>query len=450
MTPNEEEGTLYGGEWNKWCVFDTFSKRARYESPVKERWSLARNSISLHDVLDYGVSLLADSESECGSDEEKGCENENKTNSKQQMAVLQSTISTEMLRKVTQEEWETQLRKTAANNDVTPLNHFEELSDEMVLHVFHFLPKRVLNTAALVCKRWYRLTQDESLWARMDLGSRQLQPGALGQVLSRQVMILRLAQAEIASPAILPGCRAFSEDFKSRLLLLDLSMATVGCETLVELFTRCCRLKKVSLEHVGVNAKVLQALSCSKDLEVVNLSMVEGITEKGLKYLLGNCKSIRELNLAWTYMNSASVEYVSSNLPECLDRLNISGCRKLLNDDHILKLVRRCPSLRELDLSDTTSLTSDAIGHIAALQELNFLALSRCYQVSYSSLLQLKKIPTLMYLDVHGGYVDTGELRHLQENLGTQVQINKFKFSSVARPTVGTRRSSIWNMRVRD
>lgn len=68
-------------------MFDTFSKRARYESPVKERWSLARNSISLHDVLDYGVSLLADSESECGSDEERGCENENKTSNKQQVGT---------------------------------------------------------------------------------------------------------------------------------------------------------------------------------------------------------------------------------------------------------------------------------------------------------------------------------------------------------------------------
>lgn len=320
----------------------------------------------------------------------------------------------------------------------------------MVLHIFHFLPKRIMGTAALVCKRWYRLVQDESLWARMDLACRQLQPGAIGQILSRQVMILRLAQAEINHPAILPGCRAYNEDFKSRLLLLDLSMVNTTPDVLVEIFTCCRRLKKVSLEHVVTDEKVFSALSLSKDLEIVNLAMVEGIDENGLKHLLGNCTNIRELNLGWTYLNAASIQYVCSHLPKCLDRLNISGCRKLLRDQHILQLVVCCPNLRELDLSDCTSLTSEAVGHITLLQELNFLALSRCYQVSYNSLLQLKKIRSLMYLDVHGGYVDTTELRHIQENLGSHVQINKFKFSSVARPTVGTRRSSIWNMRVRD
>ncbi|GJQ76002.1 putative S-phase kinase-associated protein [Trypoxylus dichotomus] len=424
-------------------------KRARYDSPVKERWSLARNSLSLHDVLDYGVSLLADSESEYGSDDEKDCNNGSRTNGTQ-MAVLQSMLPKETLRKITHEEWEVEMRKTTLNNDITPINHFEDLSDEMVLHIFHFLPKRMLSTAALVCKRWHRLTQDESLWSRMDLGGHQLQPGALGQIISRQVMILRLAQAEIAYPAIIPGCRAFQEDFKSRLLLLDLSMVSTTCKVLTDLFRRCRRLKKISLEHATVNAEVFEALSLNKELEIVNLAMVEGINQEGLQHLLGNCTNIRELNLAWTYLNASSIQYVSANLPECLDRLNISGCRKLLNNDHILKLVSCCPSLRELDLSDSTSLTNEAVHHITSLQELNFLALSRCYQISYHSLLQLKQIRTLMYLDVHGGYVDTSELRHLQENLGTKVQINKFKFSSVARPTVGTRRSSIWNMRVRD
>lgn len=320
----------------------------------------------------------------------------------------------------------------------------------MVLHVFKFLPKRVLSTAALVCKRWYRLIQDESLWTRMDLANRQLQSGSLGQILSRQVMILRLAQAEISEPAILPSCRAFSEDFRSRLLLLDLSMAKTTCSALVELFKRCRRLKKISLEHVEVNQEVFAAISLNKDLEVLNLAMAEGVDAKGLKHLLGNCTNIRELNLAWTYLNPSSVQYLCTHLPKSLDRLNMSGCRKLLNDKHVWELVKCCPNLRELDLSDCTNITNEAIVHITLLQALNFLALSRCYQVSYNSLLQLKRLRSLTYLDVHGGYVDTSELRQIQENLGPHVHINKFKFSSVARPTVGTRKSAIWNMRVRD
>ncbi|KAG5864593.1 hypothetical protein JTB14_013947 [Gonioctena quinquepunctata] len=133
-----------------------------------------------------------------------------------------------------------------------------------------------------------------------------------------------------------------------------------------------------------------------------------------------------------------------------MDRLNFSGCRKLLSDKNVAELVTSCPRLRELDLSDCTAITGESVRHITVLEDLNFLALSRCYLIPYKSLLYLKKVYNLSYLDIHGGYIDVDELRIVQEGLGARVQINKFKFSSVARPTVGLRRSSIWNMRVRD
>lgn len=116
----------------------------------------------------------------------------------------------------------------------------------------------------------------------------------------------------------------------------------------------------------------------------------------------------------------------------------------------MLDIISCCSGLRELDLSDSTGLTGDSVQHITLLDELNFLALSRCYLIPYRALLDLKKMPSLMYLDVHGAYIDTTELRIIQDHLGPKVNINKFKFSSVARPTVGAKHSSIWNLRVRD
>ena len=320
----------------------------------------------------------------------------------------------------------------------------------MVLHILHFLPKRYLGVVALVCKRWYRLSQDESLWTRMDIGNRQLPPGAMGNIMSRQVLIMRLSQAEILHPSILPNCRAFAEDFRCKLLLLDLSMAQVSCPSLVQIFNKCYRLKKISLEHVTVNAQVMAALSKSTELEVINLAMAEGLEDQGIKALLGNCRKIRELNLAWTYLNSIGASIVSSNLSISVERLNLSGCRKYLTDENVYNIVTSCPNLRELDLSDCTGLTGEAVKYTTKLESLCFLALSRCYQVQYKSLLHLKKVKTLLYLDMHGGYIGQGEVNEVQDALGPNVQINKFKFSSIARPTVGVKRSSIWNMKVRD
>ncbi|KAJ8965854.1 hypothetical protein NQ317_017396 [Molorchus minor] len=123
---------------------------------------------------------------------------------------------------------------------------------------------------------------------------------------------------------------------------------------------------------------------------------------------------------------------------------------RLSRSGDVTDLVSKCSRLRELDLSDCTSITGESVRQITMLEELNFLALSRCYLIPYKALLYLRKVYSLSYLDIHGGYIDTEELKVVQDGLGAKVQINKFKFSSVARPTVGLKRSSIWNMRVRD
>lgn len=67
-------------------------------------------------------------------------------------------------------------------------------------------------------------------------------------------------------------------------------MATISTDSLTQLFNKCQRLKKLSLEHVPVDDEVLEALSGNKDLEVINFAMATGIDVSGLIYLLGNCR----------------------------------------------------------------------------------------------------------------------------------------------------------------
>ncbi|KAG8236949.1 hypothetical protein J437_LFUL016144, partial [Ladona fulva] len=115
-------------------------------------------------------------------------------------------------------------------------------------------------------------------------------------------------------------------------------------------------------------------------------------------------------------------------MPPILQRVNLSGCRKDLTDSHVQRLVRRCPELVELDLSDCTQLTEKAVNAVVeGLNKIEYLALSRCYN-----------IPSSAYLEQ--------SLATLQSSL-SDVDINKFFFSSVARPTVGIRRTSIWGLR---
>lgn len=88
----------------------------------------------------------------------------------------------------------------------------------------------------------------------------------------------------------MPGVKASLPDFRARLLYLDLTMAEIAKESLTDLLNKCYRLKKISLEHVCIDDGVLQALCNSKDIEVINLAMAEGITKEGMTYLLSSCR----------------------------------------------------------------------------------------------------------------------------------------------------------------
>ncbi|RZC32559.1 S-phase kinase-associated protein 2, partial [Asbolus verrucosus] len=407
-------------------------KRARYDldSNDSDRWTLSKNELVLHSVYDSGVGRL-DSDSEFDLD--IGLKHK-KNNSKpaetpsskvEQIAVLEASLPEDTLQKLSLGELDNLVLNANDCNNAN-INYFDMLCDEVILYIFHKIPKAQLGNIALVCRRFNRLAEDESLWTKMDISHRTLERGAMGTIMSRQVIILRLARSRIMSPPILSHVKAAQSDFRCRLMYLDLTMATVSTTSLTAIFSKCKRLKKLSLESVPVNDSVLLALSGNRDIEVLNLAMATGINVEG------------------------SIDFICDNLPPTLDRFNFSGCRKLLHDENVIQLVVNCPHLRELDLSDCTSITGEAIKKLTVLEELNFLALSRCYLVPYRSLLCLKKMKNLAYLDVHGSYINSDEFKIINDGLGASVNINKFKFSSIARPTVGLRKSTIWNMRVRD
>lgn len=78
-------------------------------------------------------------------------------------------------------------------------DNFELLSDEMILQIFKWLPKKTLLRCGYVSRRFNRCASDESLWTRLDLGGRSLKAGAMENVLKRGVVILRLAQTEVSN-----------------------------------------------------------------------------------------------------------------------------------------------------------------------------------------------------------------------------------------------------------
>jgi F-box and leucine-rich repeat protein 1 (S-phase kinase-associated protein 2) len=330
------------------------------------------------------------------------------------------------------------------------------LSDEVVLSVFTWLSKATLSRCACVCKRWKRLAFDESLWrGAIDLGGKTLKRGVVGLVLERGVDILRLAKSEIRAPLNLSSS-SFLRPRCYRIQYLDLSMATINPQTLEELLSSCSALRRLSLESCELNNNVCRYIGQNRLMECLNLSMCQGLTENALVPICNNLQRLDSLNVAWTNMSRGAVVYLVISLPSSVTKLNLSGCRDTVQDDDVLQLCTSCPRLSELDLSDSSLVTSSSVEHIVrCLPSLRYLALSRCYMIAQhgiQSLLLLADVPLLEALDVFG-MLKEKSLKTLLDALTEKTpnfKLNKCPYSSIARPTTGGDRTKIWGIRTRD
>ncbi|XP_058794171.1 S-phase kinase-associated protein 2 isoform X2 [Phymastichus coffea] len=332
-------------------------------------------------------------------------------------------------------------------SSITGEDKFNKLSDEMILMIMKWLPKKCLVRSMSVCKRWHRIACDEALWTRLDLGSKVLNEGTLGHILPRGIQILRLAQAEIAHPAFLPNSDIYSEDYTCKLQHLDLSMAVVTSNDLADILIKCKYLKKLSLEKCTLNVTSCKAISKNKDLEILNLTMCEGMNIDCVTDIV-QLKRLTALNMAWCGLDADSMAYLCKHLPSSITRLNIAGCRKTLTDENVADLIKSCPHIIELDLSDCTMLTIITVQSLMNLSQLEHLSLSRCYSIPTAMLLRLALMPQLRYLDIFG-LISDEVLKTFQVKYNN-LEVNKCLYSSMARPTVGVRRTSIWGLRVRD
>ncbi|KAG8185086.1 hypothetical protein JTE90_029698 [Oedothorax gibbosus] len=170
-------------------------------------------------------------------------------------------------------------------NEFSP---FLNVSDEVILHIFHMLPKSTLVKCSAVCKRWRDLSYDEIFWRRYDFGRRLVKPCVLEILLPRGVTVLRLAMSEIKSPVFSSN---FNQDYAwfSKLQYLDLSMTVISANGLADILSVCNKLKKLSVENCILNEDCCRYIAQNKELTVLNMAMCSDITGAGLYLISTQC-----------------------------------------------------------------------------------------------------------------------------------------------------------------
>ncbi|KAM9588207.1 S-phase kinase-associated protein 2 isoform 1-T1 [Morphnus guianensis] len=318
---------------------------------------------------------------------------------------------------------------------------WDTLPDELLLAIFAYLPLNDLLKVSLVCKRWHCLSFDESLWQSLDLTGRSLLPGVIGQLLPAGVTVFRCPRSCIGNPL-------FKTSKPLRVQHMDLSNCTVSAADLQSILCRCEKLQNLSLEGLVLSDDITKSIAKNPSLMRLNLCGCSGFSAAALKLMLNSCSTLEELNLSWCDFTATHVKAAVNHITSKVTHLNLSGYRQNLQIPDIKTLVERCPFLVHLDLSDSVMLKPECFQYFHRLIFLQHLCLSRCYQISPAALVELGEIPTLKTLQVFG-IVTHRSLQLLRETL-PNMKINCSHFTSIARPTVGSKKNhEIWGIKCR-
>ncbi|PAV55532.1 hypothetical protein WR25_03932 [Diploscapter pachys] len=200
-------------------------------------------------------------------------------------------------------------------------DYFNTLPDEVVAHVFTFLPKKDLCRTMGVSRRFNRIGLLQT-WRSVDLGNRTIDEDALVNILKRNVTVLRMADTNVipGSPTILLNL------VELRLTHLDLSRTTFSNPSmLVAILSKCKRLQCLSLENQNIDDTICYAIAQNPSLTHLDLSLTRGLQQTGTHYVCQGCQRLEELNLSWCGVNSSIMQVLVAMLPYTMRHLNMAG-----------------------------------------------------------------------------------------------------------------------------
>lgn len=148
--------------------------------------------------------------------------------------------------------------------------------------------------------------------------------------------MVRFNSTEFESPVMHPmsGPLDHQPVLHSKLVLLDLSYATIPPADLYDLLSTCNLLKKLSLESLALSDDVCSVVAANKKLTTLNLSMATGLTPRGMETIFAGCPLLDELNLGWTSLKK-DIGAVCAVLPASLVKLCICGYRNDLQNRQV-------------------------------------------------------------------------------------------------------------------
>ena len=292
-----------------------------------------------------------------------------------------------------------------------------------------------LNQASLVSKRTYNISQDCSLWLKINFFKKKLTTALLEKVLVNRCKYLSLQHATLEGNLKLKN--------PTSLKFLDISNCHANYGVLDEIFASCYSLEKLclidfNLESININD--MTALNGQK-LQVLNMINCRGLELDKIKPLIDNCVQLKELNLkdransktVFPHITKEAVIYLVKNLTPNIEQLSLGNLDHLIGDNEIKILVRRCKNLNSLYLRKK-NIGNDSVTAIVENLKNTLVNLSvEETAISSFSLRELKSMSKLKILKCNGKDTDDLDcLRKLLPNVAVNIKGSYFTVASSA------------------
>ena len=336
-----------------------------------------------------------------------------------------------------------QLTTRMSKRQKLSLFHFEGLPDEIILNIFSLLEIKEVLQCGQVSKRLRAISNDQSLWSRLNLFGREVPYSFIEKAVQNGCEYLNLGFSCVN------GGKKSEVSWKLKYLEISQSddLALRDLNVPKGLLENCHNLQKLAVDNLKLNSEEIEQI-CQNG-ETLRILSLEGCTihvyrrTELLQKLFTKCHQLTELNISkgvgltsvygfCHILQDPHVCALVDNLTPNILKLNL-GYQKCVKDKHVDSLVQKCNKITELNLSGT-SITNDSIEsiikHLIFLEKLDVVDTN----LDFSTLLQLKSIPTLKILRCFCPIKkeDTEKIKNLKLKL-PQVVINE-EFLYIACP----------------
>ena len=322
----------------------------------------------------------------------------------------------------------------------------DELPDEVILKIVGFLDLKELLLCGHVSKRLQAITNDESLWLKLNMRGRFISYDFIEKVIGNGCQYLSLPNCDIMFDDD-DTAKHFTGKSPFNLKYLNLSNELLSGpggfnNTGVELLQNCCSLQKLSLASLYLDLKDIPYIwKSGQTLQVLDLGHIwtdhynetfKTEVTKLYQDLFSNCPHLTELYICDNNLLDSQIQALVDNLTPTILKVSLER-QGNLQDEHVKKLVKRCNNITHLDLS-STSITNNSVHSIigqlkASLEKLKVSGT----EVDLATLLELKSMPTLKTLIVDS-FVDLHkEIENLEQQL-PHISINKEMECDIAKP----------------